>query len=311
MTVEDQLRHALRDQAASLRPDPGDWPDVARRAAGVRRRRRALTAGLTALAVVATTAVAIGALTGGEGDQVVTVDRPPAPGTTAPIEPATTLPPPPPVTGAPAPAVHRASGYQLLWPFASLEAAQDWQAGADRQGSGRLDPAATAVAFARDYLGYEGIDRALATRVDGDDARVTVGYHDAAEGDRDFPAAVVHLVRLGVGDLAPWEVVGTDDADSLTLTAPAYGADATSPLTVGGRITGVDEALDVQVRQLGTEGPLGRACCPPAGGEDQPWSQDVAFGGARPGTLTIAVSTGGHLAPVERFAVTGVRYGAG
>jgi hypothetical protein len=37
----------------------------------------------------------------------------------------------------------------------------------------------------------------------------------------------------------------------------------------------------------------------------------VAFNGATDGVVTIAASTGGHLATVERFTVTGARTTAG
>ena len=113
-------------------------------------------------------------------------------------------------------------------------------------------------------------------------------------------------MRFGSGADAPWEVVGTDDTD-LSVTAPAYGATVTSPVTVGGRISGVDESIRVQVRQSSTESPLGESCCLPAGGSNTPWHTTVAFHGATDPVVTIVASTGGHLQGVERFAVTGVR----
>ncbi len=131
-----------------------------------------------------------------------------------------------------------------------------------------------------------------------------VGYR-AEEGPKPFVAAVVHLMRYGQGKDAPWEVVGTDDT-SLTLTRPAYGASASSPLTVGGRITGVDESIRVQVLHPGADGPLGEVCCLSAGGQKAAWSAKVDFAARPGGTLTVVASTGGHVATVERFAITGV-----
>lgn len=123
-------------------------------------------------------------------------------------------------------------------------------------------------------------------------------------------AAVVHLVRFGSGPAAPWEVVGTDDSPGLTLTAPRYGAIAGATLPVGGLITGVDENIEVRAWQLSSNAPVGQACCVPAGGTSTPWHTTLSLpagAGGAGGVLTIAASTGGHVAAVERFAVTGVR----
>jgi hypothetical protein len=134
---------------------------------------------------------------------------------------------------------------------------------------------------------------------------VAVGFR-SEEGSRLLTAAVIHLVRYGTDGDAPWEVVGTDDT-TLTLTTPAYGGRVSSPMRVGGRITGVDESIRVQVRRPGAGRPLGESCCVPAGGSDRQWSATVAFRAAPGQTMTVVASTGGHVAEVERFAVTGVR----
>ncbi|MFC7586309.1 hypothetical protein ACFQYP_23085 [Nonomuraea antimicrobica] len=69
----------------------------------------------------------------------------------------------------------------------------------------------------------------------------------------------------------------------------------------------MDESIRIQVLRPGSSGPLGERCCLSAGGENAAWSARVTFT-ARPGrTLTVVASTGGHVAEVERFAVTGVR----
>ncbi|MFX0577785.1 hypothetical protein [Nocardia nepalensis] len=119
-------------------------------------------------------------------------------------------------------------------------------------------------------------------------------------------AAVLHLVRIGTGANKPWEVVGTQNS-TLTLTIPGYESLVGSPVTVGGRITGVDESLRVQIRRLDRARPVGEVSGIPAGGADTPWTTTVPFAVTCPGTLTVAVATGGHIAEVERFAVTGVR----
>jgi hypothetical protein len=120
-------------------------------------------------------------------------------------------------------------------------------------------------------------------------------------------AAVVHLARMGTGTDAPWEVVGTRDS-MLSITAPAYGASVSSPLTAGGRITGVDEALRVAVID-GNSRTLGQVSGIPAGGSNAAWSATVDYTRPAGRVLTVVVSTGGHVAEVERFAITAVRTG--
>lgn len=203
-----------------------------------------------------------------------------------------------------APPVIPAFRYQPLWPFRSVADAMAWQ----RQVSEGhqpwpFDARLTAVAFARDYLGYGEIDRSTSERVIGDEAWVGVGYQ--LPDGRSATAAVLHLARIGAGSPRPWEVVGSRDT-TLSLTGPDYGAWIRSPVTVSGLITGVDESLTVRIRAMG--GPvLGSVTGIPAGGQGMPWSTPLAFRASTADVATIAVSTGGHVQDVERFAITGVR----
>jgi hypothetical protein len=195
--------------------------------------------------------------------------------------------------------------YLPLWPFATGQQVRTWEA-SYRSGGHQpwhLSAQQTALSFTQGYLGYTEVNRVVRSTVGTVDARVTVGY-PIPEGSRLATAAVIHLVRFGSGRHAPWEVVGTDDT-TLSLTIPAYGAHVSTRMTVGGRITGVDEFIRVQVRQLSSASPVGVAPGVPAGGQNQPWSTTVSTHGPR-GVLTIAAATGGHLAAVERFAITGV-----
>jgi hypothetical protein len=220
---------------------------------------------------------------------------------------AATAPAAPAESAAPAGSAAPATSAQWLWPFADDSEVATWQR-AHREGGHQpwhLDPAATALGFAA-QLGYPSIDRAVRSTVDGRGAYVAVGFR-APDGSL-HTAADVHLIKVGAGADAPWEVVGTRDT-TLTLTRPAYGSAVTSPMTVGGRITGVDERVVVTVRAA-----TGDLSSPPAavaaGGERAPWSVRVDFRAAGGTVLTVAAATGGHLAPVERFAVTGVRVAA-
>jgi hypothetical protein len=215
---------------------------------------------------------------------------------------ATPEPSPSPATSTPA---RRTFRYQPLWPFTSEDGAAAWQQ-AYRSGGKQpwhLDAGQTALSFTTGFLGFDEINLVVARSVRGDEAFVSVGYRP----DRNRPsvAAVIHLARFGQGNDAPWEVVGTRDT-RLTLTQPRYGATARSPLTVGGRITGVDEAIRVDVRQASTADRLGTSCCVAAGGQNQPWTAQVTFQGATDPAVVVVASTGGHYQGVEAFAVTAV-----
>jgi len=198
--------------------------------------------------------------------------------------------------------------FQPLFPFKSTDDAIQWQSTSAQHAAEawHKDAGQTAVHFSRDFLGYSDVNQVTSTVMDPNGgAHIGVGYVIPDAG-RTSTAAIVHLSRIGAGTDAPWEVVGTDDRD-LTLTTPTYGAQVSSPVTVGGTITGVDESLRVEVRQPDFPGKLGDAPGIPAGGQSSPWHTTVSFTGASNPVLTIAVSTGGHVSSVERFAVTGVR----
>jgi hypothetical protein len=229
----------------------------------------------------------------------------PAPTTPAPMTPSTPVPTTP--SGS-ATSPSSAFRFTPLWPFGSVAEAIAWQqdTGAGGHQPWRLSAGSTAVAFTRDYLGYTEIDRVTGSTLSGDQAWVGVGY-PVPNSTKLQTAAVLHLQRIGSGPYAtrPWEVVGSRDGD-LTLTAPRYGATVGQTFTVGGRITGVDESLVIKVVSL--KGALYTAPQGlPAGGMRTPWSTAVTLDQARSGIATVAVSTGGHLQGVERFAITAIR----
>lgn len=237
----------------------------------------------------------------GSGSTPSTRPTGPAPSASSatPSSTATASPSAPPTSAAP-------FRYQPLWPFASPAQALTWQASHRTGGTDgwHLDARRTALSFTRDYLHITDVDRTTSARITATDAHVGVGF--ATEGGRTGTASVVHLVRIGAGQDAPWEVVGTDDT-TLTLTRPAYGATVGSPTVVGGRVTGVDENVRVKVFAMTATDAVGSACCVAAGGERTPWSLSVSYRASHGQVLTIVAMTGGHLYGVERFAVTGVR----
>lgn len=196
-----------------------------------------------------------------------------------------------------------------LWPFRDEAEAVEWQAGYRTNGvePWHLDAEMTALAFTQEYLGMRTVDQVVdASRgiAGGSERFVGVGF--AAPNGAQITAAVLHLARIGGGDDAPWEVVGSEGG-TLSVEAPRYGAKVASPLAVRGHITGVDESLTVQIRVHGRTEPVGMVSGIAAGGTDDPWSATVPYTAAPGSVLTIAVSTGGHIAEVEHFAVTGAR----
>lgn len=218
----------------------------------------------------------------------------------------------PAASAAPVPTAPAAEdfGYQPLWPFTSQAEANRWLREGAAQGHSPWhgDPAATALAFTQNYLDFTEIDRTTTVTEHVTEAWVGVGYE--LPNGKPTTAGTIHLARFGSTPDAPWEVVGTVD-DALTLQQPQYGSTVVGEeIEAGGTITGVDESLHLQIRQVTREGVLGATCCIPAGGEDRPWSATVPVTSARePGALTLVVWTGGHVAEVERFAVTGLRAG--
>jgi hypothetical protein len=270
--------------------------------------RRRPTGLWVALAAAAALAVTSGVL------MTVAGDRPAGPAPATEADPTVTAPAPAPAATAAVPVVPTpadsqvpeaapAATVQWLWPFADPAEAGRWQQ-AYRQGGHQpwhLDAATTALGFAG-YLGYGGVDRAVRSTVDGQQAYVAVGF--ALPDGSLHTAADVHLLRVGTGADAPWEVVGTRDT-TLTLDRPGYGSTVASPITVGGRITGVDERVVVTLHAQGGDLQATPAAVA-AGGSRSPWSVQVRFSGGPGRTVTVAAATGGHVAAVERFAVTGV-----
>jgi hypothetical protein len=192
--------------------------------------------------------------------------------------------------------------FQPLWPFAGVPEAAAWVQSYHSGGHQpwHLDPNQTALSFTQNYLGYTNVDKALSQTISGTEAWVTVGFIDP--NGNPINSAMLHLAKLGPDKDAPWEVVGSKDT-TLSLTTPDYGSPVQSPVTVGGRITGVDESLRIQLRELDRSSAVGQLGVP-AGGQNTTWTGTVPFTGH--GVLTIAVSAGGHIATVERFAITGV-----
>jgi hypothetical protein len=319
MNVEEQLRRAINAHTANVDVSPGDYDAVEAAAATARTRhaarvRRYIAGGIAAAAAVSIAVVAsVAALRDDDSPTKVEVADPgtstsapqststgptatTVPSTTAPVVvPPATVPPPTTIATAPPAPIG-------LWPFRSNYEADVWWApnGPYRE-PWHMDAGETALRFTRDYLGYTDIDTVANVTLDGYGARVTVGIKATPEVTT--TAAVIRLVRVGSTPNGPWEVIGTEDSD---FRINPIASPASSPLTVTGSITGVDENVKVQVLSP-SAGRIGEACCAPAGEPSMPWTLQVDLIGDNGDLLTVAASTGGHLAGVERFTVTSVR----
>ncbi|MFL6239190.1 MAG: hypothetical protein ACJ735_06845 [Actinomycetes bacterium] len=294
----DRLRDILRAEADAVVPAGDGLAHIRERTS----RKEATMRWLRPVAVVGGAAVVAGAvavgfaLTGNNGTRLH--ENPPPPGasvsdTPTPIPTAT-----PPAPVVPIPARFSLPVGQPLWPYADAAAAL----------SGRtanpwsLDAGQTALRFTTAHLGFTDDNLVLNTTKssDGKQAWVSIGYH--TEGPRTATAAVVHVVQWS--SAGPWEVVGTRDT-TFSVTKPSYGATASSPLHVGGKIQGVDESIRVAVQQSSSSSPLGVACCTAAG--SGPWSATVTYKSSPASVLTVVASTGGHITQHERWALTAVR----
>jgi hypothetical protein len=195
--------------------------------------------------------------------------------------------------------------YVPVWPFANYAEARGWQDKVSLSGSQAWhgDAVATARSYVQDVLGFTDLDVFAPLGPSGADGmHVQVGFLDPNKKVR--TAAVLHLVRYGpTADdvLAPWEVVGTDDAE-LGITSPEYGSHQTSPLTVGGTFTGVDGNLVASVRDRDGN-VLGQAPGLGAGGQDQPWTERVAYKATGGGVRVVVVFAGGALTKHGLFSI--------
>ncbi|MGH9126728.1 MAG: hypothetical protein ACRDZ8_18660 [Acidimicrobiales bacterium] len=331
MTVEQLLRDAMAEEAASI-PRPTDrWDDVEAAAARTRRQKPAARArsrrvgGFTALAVAAAVAAALIAIPvlrhnpdgrnvlvrpAGNSSSTLAPQTTTLPRTTVPLSPPTTpkttVPLSPVTTPSTGPAPGQ--GYLPLYPFGSLQQATAWLASYQATGAQpwHLDPGQTALSFAG-FLGYTSIDKVISVHADGTGDHVAIGYSLPNGGAS--TAAVVHLRRFGGGSTDPWEVVGTDDTANFSITAPAYGAVTNTPAAAAGALTAVDPNVRGEVLGLSSATPLGTACCWPASSTTSPskWSLSIPFRAGTDPVMIVAASNAGGLEAVGQFAVTGVR----
>ena len=151
----------------------------------------------------------------------------------------------------------------------------------------------TALAFAQ-FLGYTDIDQIVTSR--GRRAgRARLGR--VSEPGQREPHAPPRSSTSSATELDPTSR-GRSSAPTTRTSASRPRSTApsvTSPMPVGGRISGVDESITVHVQQLHSNGLLGQVCCIPGGGTDSPWAGTTTFANRPTRSSSSSASTGGHV----------------
>ena len=227
MNADEKLREILRAQGDSVEPSAAGWDRITQGVALRRRRRmwlRSSLAAATALSLVAVVALTVTRDSDNRANEII---------------PATTAPSPDSSSAATAP---DSTTSIAVWPLTTEAEVAAWKA--DPAGYEFLgDRGATALAFAKDYLG-------LATpAIDTSGERVVV--RRTAE-DADRPIYVGTLDMAGGGE-RPYLVTGMS-ADGVTITGPRPGYSVTRSFSVSGTFAGADQVIDVELRTAPSAG---------------------------------------------------------
>jgi hypothetical protein len=186
----------------------------------------------------------------------------------------------------------------MLWPFTSVEQGQAWMTDHGKR-PWADDPTAVAIHLVRDLLKLEVEVVQSAPYDESTDVAPTITLK--VQGRQ---VGVVHLVRVFSG--GPWTVVSVCCTD-LIITSPMPGAAITSPTQVTGRVTGVDE--NVQLRLLTATGRDLATSGAPAGGEE-PWTGTLTWAAQDWYTAgVVAITRSPRDGSITRIAVVVVKRG--
>ena len=246
-TPEDRLAALLREEAETVVP-AGDGLARIRDRVAARRRRRWLW--LPAAAAVTGGAVAAAFLLGGNGGRTTLVQTPATPG------PSPTASAAPTVAGG---GLDHAFENPAVWPFHSAQEIAQWRSTypyAD-------DKTALVQHYLQDVLAISGYTLAKPCEsCDVVDIRVA--------GRKVGTAA---LERFLVDGAQVW-TISTIGGTDLRITRPTLGEAVSSPTTVTGRITGVDEHVNLAlVSQAGGTVATGGT----QAGSAAPWSASLSW----------------------------------
>jgi hypothetical protein len=268
--LETLLRRALADEADRIEP-AGDGLRRIRERTARRRwdwsRWRVPAQALAGAAALVAAIVAASALLPAPPDAPV---GPPA--ASAPSPPVSTTAGPSPVEGTPI-AGAGVNDLAAVWPYPSRRVGYEL---AERDvAAGRYPdltrPDVAAVAFVESYVGTD--QDLTAESAGGWRAGLRMEVRNGTA-----PVSLVYLVRVRVGNDAPYVVVDAARPGPPTLTLdPPPALAGTAPLRVGGTLRrypgAAAPALTAQLRDAGAEEPLATAEATVTGrGEDRVWS---------------------------------------
>lgn len=260
-TPEDRLRQLLREQATTVVPSGDGLATIHQRVA---RKRRLRTVLLPSAALVLGATAAAAFFVGGTPQSSSLIQNPASQGPPTPAP--APAPSAPPVSLAP-------DATSALWPFTSAAQAGSWKTSAPWANNQEQ----TAQHFAQDYLGLNVAAHQTCDRCGEVVLRLPAGGSTAK----------AHLVTFTVGGVQVFSVASVTFAD-LTVTAPGAGAAISSPTTVTGTLTGVDE--NVRVRLLTTSGKELATAGAPAGSA-VPWSGALTWSDQSWSTGAIVATT--------------------
>ena len=261
---DELLRSALRDEADTVMPAGDGLSRIQQRIQARDTRARWLRPALAlgSAAVLAGLGVGAAIFVNNSGDDSVTVGQ----GGHQSSEPSQTASTEP-IANTPFPALG-------IFPFTSATAEQGWQQDYNNGGTTwEADPTQVATRWVQDYLDQPSVDRVISTADDNGDKLVTLGRVLQGEGNNLFPVTVV---RLSPYDKA-WIVTGASDPNSyMSISTPAPGSTIITPVTVTGPGFGVDEVVQLDVRDATSDTSYGTAHLTVGNGIKQ-WSQAVNF----------------------------------
>jgi hypothetical protein len=251
-TPEDRLAALLREQAETVTPGADGLTKIRRRLAHKRRARLFVLPG--AALVTAAAVAAFFVLPGGSQPSTLNV----VPGdTTGPSSSPAGIVEPSPTTD---PLAGRDLYANATWPFTSQEQADAWT-----HDHGSMpwagDKVAVAQHFVDDFLGLKGVTV---------DPQCPECFEKSllGPGMKSHEGSIGDLALGGGKDSGPYSVFNVT-LDSMIVTSPAQFDRVSSPLTVTGKVVGVDE--NIALRLIISDGRTIATASVPAG-SGAPWS---------------------------------------
>lgn len=280
MNADEKLREILRAEADVVEPSPAGWDRITDGIAVRRRRRvwlRSSLAAATAVSLVAVVAVVATSDNDPDVRSGIVATQPPPSDEPAPT--ATTSPGPPVSASQDDP-------LPIVWPLTTQREINFWRANPASRPALRSAETA-AKEFVLRYLALEDVRVELSDAAQGGVSLWSVSRLIVPGDERSRVFIATVWVKAGSveedGPQAPYlvsHVESGDGVESLTITSPTNAWTVTSPVTVKGTVTGVDESVRVEVRAHNPAGAAGYVelakAFVPAGAE-QPWETTLTF----------------------------------